>query len=106
MVTQDYIGISCGPSNGVDDYIDATYVGPCNAGSITNVRHSLRPSRANLAAQITFATAGAACPSGYLQNDVNINLGTGGTVINLCFTYNPEFGAPLSNLTYTSGMRC
>ena len=35
---QDYISISCGETSGLNDFIDATYVGPSTTGSITNVR--------------------------------------------------------------------
>jgi hypothetical protein len=35
---QDYISVSCGDTNGLNDFIDATYVGNPNLpGSITNV---------------------------------------------------------------------
>ena len=35
---QDYIAIACGPTTGLNDYIDAVYVGPCNTGPMTDVR--------------------------------------------------------------------
>ena len=38
---QDYISVSCGPTLGLDDFIDAQYVGPSNGASITNVCRKL-----------------------------------------------------------------
>ena len=97
--------MSCGPTNGLNDFIDAVYVGPFQSGSITNVR--LRPSESCIhPAQITFAVGdqpALACPSGYLQNTVNLNDGSGGKFINTCYTYNPEFGAPIAAIATVAG---
>jgi hypothetical protein len=60
------------------------------------------------ALQITFAAGETAedaiCPSGYTQNNVNLNDGAGGMVIYTCFSKSPEAGLPITNLLAVSGL--
>ncbi len=57
--------------------------------------------------QITFAVGDLeselVCPSGYIQNNVNLNDGAGGKIINTCFTYSPSAGAPLTGIVGIQG---
>jgi len=86
----DAITASCGPTQGINDYLDRILTNAAQP-PVTDVTVVAGPTSYTL------------CPSGYTKMPQDFNAGAGGDYVYVCYTSDPAFGTPLAALAAVSG---